>query len=287
MIWMALIGLGLIAGVMIFGDDDDQDENPVVSSDDPHFPNTQIEGTDENDLLFGTSSSDSILGLNGDDQLTGASGNDLAAGGQGNDSVFGNDGTDILLGGSGDDLLHGGDNNDLLIDGNGADDLHGDLGDDLIISSGFMNEQAALALFQNPDPNLTASTLTSALEFDFSEDTDSEGDTVDGGYGNDTIFGGIGDTLTGAAGADTFVTGDWVEGEEATVITDFEIGQDVLLYGYEETLPVPELTMVAQDNAGGGSDAIILANGIEVIRVLNMGETFDISEDIALIPNTG
>jgi len=287
MIWMTLIGLGLITGAMTFGDDDDLDESPVSSSDDPQFPDTQIEGTDENDLLFGTPSSDSILGLNGDDQLNGANGNDLVSGGADNDSIFGSGGNDILLGGSGDDLLSGGDSNDLLIDGNGADNLQGGRGDDLIISSGFMNEQAAQDLFQNPDPDLAASTLISALEFDFSTDTDSKGDTVDGGYGNDTIFGGIGDRLTGGAGADTFVTGNWVEGEEATVITDFEIGQDVMLYGYDETLAEPELTMMAQANAAGGSDAIIMANGVEVIRVLNMGETFDISQDIALIPNTG
>ena len=93
--------------------------------------------------------------------------------------------------------------------------------------------------------------------------------------------------LTGGAGADTFVTGDWVKGEAATEITDFDASEDVLLFGYDETLPEPVLTMVAEDNGEGGSDAIVMADGVEVIRLANLGMTFDVSNDIALMPNNG
>ena len=65
-------------------------------------------GSDEGDLLQGTSISDRINSRAGDDKLYGGAGNDQLSGGEGNDTLFGESGNDILSGGAGDDLLIGG-----------------------------------------------------------------------------------------------------------------------------------------------------------------------------------
>jgi len=53
-------------------------------------------------------------------------------------------------------------------------------------------------------------------------------DILDGGAGNDRIDGGAGDdTLTGFSGKDTFV---FAEGSGNDVITDFELGLDVITF---------------------------------------------------------
>ena len=238
-----------------------------------------------NDGVFGGNGNDDVNGALGDDRVDGNSGDDLVSGGEGNDTVLGSSGDDILLGQDGDDVLRGGKDDDILIDGSGTDDFHGSLGDDLIIASGFgVSESAAQDLFENPDPTLDTAGTIARLGLDFSQDTDLDGDVVNAGYGADTIFGGIGDTLTGGEGADTFVTGEWVVGQDATVITDFAADEDVLLYSYDDTQTEPVLTSVAEDNADGGSDAIVMADGVEVIRLVGLGATFDVTEDIALVP---
>jgi Hemolysin-type calcium-binding repeat (2 copies). len=82
-----------------------------------------IDGTNGNDVLFGTSGADTINGLGGNDLVYGARGDDTIGGGLGNDALFGGpgadslsgeDGTDVLVGGLGVDLLDGGSGNDYI-----------------------------------------------------------------------------------------------------------------------------------------------------------------------------
>ena len=71
------------------------------------------DGTDGNDVFFGTS---------GNDQALGGGGNDLFVGFEGNDALFGGDGDDMFLEGEGDDLLVGGAGEDSAVfQGNRAD----------------------------------------------------------------------------------------------------------------------------------------------------------------------
>lgn len=86
-----------------------------------------INGTNGNDVLFGTS---------GDDTINGLGGNDLVFGARGVDTIHGGPGNDALSGGPGVDSLSGEDGTDVLVGGLGADHLDGGLGNDYIFASG-------------------------------------------------------------------------------------------------------------------------------------------------------
>jgi Ca2+-binding RTX toxin-like protein len=82
---------------------------------------TPVNGTAENDVIFGGDGDQNILGAGGDDQLFGNRGNDLLTGGDGNDALYGGKDEDTLLGGTGNDVLSGDLGNDLLTGGADAD----------------------------------------------------------------------------------------------------------------------------------------------------------------------
>jgi hypothetical protein len=92
--------------------------------------------------------------------------------------------------------------------------------------------------------------------------------------------------VTGGEGEDTFYTGHWTEGNEATVIADFTDGEDLLVYGYDASQPEPTMSMTAEANSSGGTDAVIMADGNIVMRLVNAGNTSDVSTDIALLPDS-
>jgi Ca2+-binding RTX toxin-like protein len=75
----------------------------------------RIEGTDNNDILNGTSSSEEIRGERGNDTINGLEGDDRLRGGKGNDTIDGGDGNDRIRGDHGDDLITGGAGNDRFI----------------------------------------------------------------------------------------------------------------------------------------------------------------------------
>ncbi|NIZ60781.1 hypothetical protein DL239_07320 [Sedimentitalea sp. CY04] len=304
MIWMTLIGLGLVAGIAIHSDDeeldtssDDNDQPPVYQETDvPTNDNDFLQGTngadtllgaggddliygeDGNDREFGNSGNDRLYGDGGDDSLFGGSGNDFIHGGLGDDSILGGDGNDILvdgknstgsdtiqggpghdviLGEAGDDSLNGGTGNDFIFDQEGTDTLKGSSGNDAIISSGFWDETE-----ETP-------------EWDFSKDTDLEGDVVEGGYGNDDITFGIDDTVTGGAGEDYFIVGDWLAGDGSATVTDFDSEEDTLVYLFDDGETPPVITSTLKTNSEGGVDAFVLADGQEVVRLVGAGPTFD------------
>lgn len=79
-------------------------------------------GTDQNDLILGSSGNDDIRGGRGDDCIV--------AGG-GDDTVRGNQGADVILGGAGIDDLRGNLDNDYIYGEAGDDDLDGGVGTDV------------------------------------------------------------------------------------------------------------------------------------------------------------
>ncbi|MGD8785418.1 MAG: calcium-binding protein, partial [Thioalkalispiraceae bacterium] len=74
-----------------------------------------LQGTAENDLMFGESGYDTLRGHWGEDVLYGGTGNDTLYGGSLNDYLFGEADDDILIGGTGDDVLAGGEGSDTYI----------------------------------------------------------------------------------------------------------------------------------------------------------------------------
>lgn len=122
-----------------------------------------------NDNFWGNSAADSLYGGSGNDALFGRGEDDYLVGGAGNDYLYGDTGDDSLYGGYRHDTLYGDYGNDILYGGDGHDRLTGEQDNDILL----------------------------------------------GGRGNDLLVGYISDitstdfdTLTGGAGADTFVLGE-------------------------------------------------------------------------------
>ncbi|MEP2718573.1 type I secretion protein [Pseudophaeobacter sp.] len=300
MAWMIALGVAAVAGLfLIFDDDDDPVTDTGGGSDtgggndtgggdevDPFVGasgDDEIEGDAEDNTILGKNGMDTLDGNAGNDRVFGDGGQDSVQGGEGNDSVFGGRGDDLVQGGEGDDLVRGGRNDDVLIDTTGTDRLQGDGGDDLIIASGTMDPAAAEAFLADPEPDNGIANLLDQLLIDFSADSDTEGDQAFGGSGDDTVIFGVDDTVGGGSGADTFVTASWLEGQEAATITDFDTEEDRLIYAFDPADGEPALTMELVENRDGTSDAVISANGSEVIRVLEQDDSFDLAEHILLI----
>ncbi|TAE95719.1 MAG: DUF4347 domain-containing protein [Oscillatoriales cyanobacterium] len=107
---------------------------PLVTGDADLGSNSpsQINGTQGDDILTGTTGNDAINGFRGNDSLSGGLGDDTLYGGKGSDTLLGASGDDILFGGRGADILNGDDGNDILFGGKGDDLLNGGLGDDTL-----------------------------------------------------------------------------------------------------------------------------------------------------------
>ena len=90
----------------------------------PSYYNT-IVGSEDDDLLMGTTLPDLIFGKGGDDIISGNKGNDCILGGEGNDIIFGNGGNDNMLGQDGNDIIKGHSGDDIIFGGFGFDIIDG------------------------------------------------------------------------------------------------------------------------------------------------------------------
>lgn len=89
-------------------------------------------GSDDPDVIEGTSGDDIIYGQKGDDIICGRGGNDTIRGQLGDDIIYGEGGNDVLYGGGGGDWLYGHDGNDTLSGNDGDDVLYAHGGDDVL-----------------------------------------------------------------------------------------------------------------------------------------------------------
>ncbi|TYB57633.1 calcium-binding protein [Nonomuraea sp. PA05] len=151
---------------------------------------------------------DRVCGERGDDRLSGGSGDDQVAGGSGADTALGDDGADEVTGGPGDDTLYGGAHDDTVAGEPGQDSAFGGDGDDLIIggtrTAGKDDQGDALYGDAGAD-KLIGDNGDAGGPFDLDGTPQDAGaaDTLHGGDGPDTAFGGIGaDEVHGDAGDD-------------------------------------------------------------------------------------
>ena len=206
----------------------------------------EIQGTDTDDDLIGTSGkdviyggigldtlsgdngSDNIYGEDGDDDINGGSGNDKLYGGLGLDLLNGDDGNDHINGNEDDDVLNGGAGNDRLMGDDGNDDLSGDDGNDQVLGG-------------------------------------AGDDTLDGGAGKDKLTGGLGDD-TYFVDANTNKHGK-VVGHGDTVFEKADQGTDTVISSidYKLTKNVENLTLV---NGLGDTPADINGTGNVLDNVL-------------------
>jgi hypothetical protein len=177
-----------------------------------------LSGRDGNDILLGDGGDDSLYGEDGDDSLYGGYNNDYLEGGSGEDYLNGGEGNDSLYGGVDNDTLDGWDGDDYLDGGAGSDTLLGDLGNDYLYG-GSGNDTL---VSEDGDDTLYGGSDNDILE-------GGNGSDYLDGYGRGTEF----DTLTGGAGTDTFVLGDYwsnvyylEDGAGYATITDWEASID-------------------------------------------------------------
>jgi Ca2+-binding RTX toxin-like protein len=209
---------------------------------------TQIKtyGSDSNDVIHGIrmvgNPNDLIYGFAGDDTIYGDDGNDRLEGGDGNDTLYGGIGNDDLRGENGNDTIYGEDGNDTLNGGTGDNYIDGGAGNDSIQSSG-----TAVIYGRDGDDIINADNTTRS-----EIDGGVGNDTIYGGTGNDVIMGGDGtDSLYGLNGDDTFI------GDAGNDTIDGGNNSDTLSYQNATSGINVNLALGYADAAGMGHDTFI------------------------------
>ncbi len=222
--------------------------------------------------------------------LNGAGGDDVLIGADSDDTLNGGDGDDRLVGGPGNDTVNGGAGNDTLVWSNpdASDTINGDGGNDGLEVNGSPLQGDAFLLepvagrVRLTRLNLRTSRLDVATERiqvnglggpDFLDvDGDVSGLTrlsVDGGTGNDTIFGTEGpDLIRGGEGADDLHGGggdDRIAGDGGSDTINGDAGDDTLVW-----------------NDGDGSDLSFGGDGrddVEVNGAPTDGDLFTVQQN--------
>ena len=231
------------------------------------FYMASIYGSNIKETLNGTINDDYIFGFDGDDILNGGDGNDYLDGGNGNDSLDGGNGNDLLKGGKGVDTLNGGGGFDtadysqfnfsITLKPEGfltkgvynTDKLVGI--EKIIADSRVANNtiDASTAVGASITVNLQTQSLAvngvpgvgpfTIVNFDDVKGTnlndtitgDSQSNLLFGGLGNDVLFGG---GLNGASGNDYLDGGDgndYLDGGDGNDTLVGGLGNDFLLGG--------------------------------------------------------
>ena len=182
------------------------------------FPAVPADGDihDDRDTVYGGAGDDIIRTGDDEDIIDGGSGNDTIDAGLDDDTVTGGDGDDVIIGGEGSDTLSGGAGNDTIYGG-----LDPSFPDALNIRDDGSDGPA------DPDPTNGMDVIDGGDGDDrlFGQDDD---DTITGGAGNDYIDGGIDDdTLSGGDGDDIVLGGQGVD------TIDGDAGDDILFGGFD------------------------------------------------------
>lgn len=176
--------------------------------------------------IDGLGGDDWVRALDGYDSLTGGEGNDTLDGGSGDDTLLGGTGDDQLTGGKGNDLLDGGDGNDtVVVTGARADygfgvDTSGNLtltgksdragGTDVLLGVDAVRFSDVTltreALTTGPDSR-TGEWLAGGAGDDWLTAVIGTPGILDGGEGDDHLFGKQNDVLMGGAGSDRLFSG--------------------------------------------------------------------------------
>lgn len=237
-----------------------------------------LNGTSENDLVFGSAQADVLTGGSGDDELQAGAGDDLLSGGDGDDTLVGGAGDDRLVGGAGVDeyRFSTGHGHDFIEDAVGydvvrfADASHGDLSfverdNDLLIGNGADSVTIAnwrsggVGQIRFSDGKVTSLADTFAGNPNFGvmlTSADARDGVVEGTTGNDAFrVCSDGLTLRGGAGDDVYrLSPDFA----ATLVED-SAGDSTLVI---EGDPGAEL-LLNRD----GDDLVVMLGSLPVARL--------------------
>ncbi|MGK7959359.1 M10 family metallopeptidase C-terminal domain-containing protein, partial [Crocosphaera sp.] len=200
--------------------------------------NQTIEGTSNDDDLFGSLGNDTILGNSGDDRLFGDQGNDLLRGGLGSDSLFGGEGNDLFVLEYFDNFSST-NNLDIVADFvQGEDKIDvshlgiSDFNTMLAISEDDINGNVVFSLqYSQSSGNfyrlrINGLSKNQLRETDFKFGNNTENQTISGTFSNDYLFGSLGDdVLVGGDGNDVLF------GDQGTDILAGSYNSDVLFGG--------------------------------------------------------
>jgi Ca2+-binding RTX toxin-like protein len=162
-------------------------------------------------MMMGPKPGPVIYGTEGNDSdLQGTNANDTIYGLAGNDHIYAGNGHDMLIGGLGDDHLFGGVGADAMVGGDGLDTANystAEAGVALDLASGGRGGEALGDTFSEIE-NVTGSEFADIIAGDDADNQLRGGggdDQLMGAAGSDLLFGGNGaDVLTGGDGADIF-----------------------------------------------------------------------------------
>ncbi len=271
--------------------------------------NDIVDGTNNNDDLFGGLGNDTLNGLAGNDRLFGEQGNDSLNGDYGDDTLYGGSGNDTLYGGNGDDTLYGGSGNDVFIfDYSSGLDLVRDFvrGQDKVDISSFNISDWDVVqklLSNDPQGNALITTVYGNDQYqffvqginanqlqasDFLFNTVNINRTVNGTNYKDQLFGGLGnDSLNGDYGYDTLYGGsgnDTLYGGSGNDTLYGGSGNDVAIYSnpraqYTITNNNGVYTVV---NSAEGTDTLY-----EIEQIRFSDQTFDIPQGLPVVSLVG
>ncbi len=255
--------------------------------------NDVLEGGDGNDTMFGGAGDDTLDGGRGNDVLFGGDGNDLVNGGSGNDvidtsgggsaplpdqgypglypsdanptndldTVYGGAGDDTITTGDDADLIYGGRGNDVIDAGFDNDTVYGGLGNDTIIGA-----EGADVIYAGQGDDVVYGGYGPGVP-DAVNIPDNAGDLLPGN-GNDFIDGGMGnDTIFGMDDDDT------IYGGQGNDVIDGGIDDDLIYGGLGD-----DILMGGQGNdtvdGGQGNDSLVGGDGDDVMTGDAGNDTF-------------
>ena len=193
----------------------DASGNLAKGTEDPTIRNVynedgEVTGTEEIPSDDKTVTDNTLFGSAAKDKIDGKTGNDLIDGGGGNDQIDGGSGNDMIGGGTGSDNIKGGEGDDYISSSGGiiknrqqisATDLWANWG----VPDGktAIHQGAMWGTYLSEDTAEFKVTTWAGITNTSTDKTDTEGDVIDGGAGDDWVMGSwAGDRIKGGEGKD-------------------------------------------------------------------------------------
>ena len=216
---------------------------------------TATDGAQDNDIIYDV---ENVVMGEGDDTVRGSSTSNLLDGGAGHDNLTGLAGNDVLLGGSGNDVLNGGVGSDLLSGGSGIDTAdYSDETQGVLVDLVITTQQDTIG--SGLDTLGGIENLEGSQHDDWLLGNDAR-NVIEGGLGDDSLFGRGGDDvlwgndgddiLLGGLGDDGLLGGDGTDTASYLFATG-GVRVNLSTYGIQNTYSAGEDLLASIENLSG------------------------------------